>query len=251
MSDEDRLGRAGRLPLTERDTFAIEIETASGSRYRITWHAQNHRGTLLRRTADSDDHRMSVALRRDSDVLRLIGFDRIDLGYPTTFVIDVRSDGVLTHRWANVTLHIEDTGRNLALAADPDDASDTFADPDPPGEDSDDLGLTWLSNGVLTNIHSPSACAGQPWGCWVHEPRPHPLDQAPVRWREDKGTAERICDHGVGHPDPQDAAYWWNTHRRDVTLHGCDGCCRPLPDWSTGTDTSAASTDVPSARSDI
>lgn len=30
---------------------------------------------------------------------------------------------------------------------------------------------------------------------------------------------ERICPHGVGHPDP-DCMY----AKRD-TVHGCDGCC--------------------------
>lgn len=249
MADEDNPVRAGRLPLTERDTFAIEMQTATGSRYRITWHAHDHRGTLMRRASDSEDHPMSGPLRRAGDVLSLLAFDRIDLGYRTTFVIDVRSDDVLTRPWANATVHIEGTGWDLTPAADPDD-SDTAADPDLPAEDSDDRGLSLLSNGVLTDVHPPSECAGQPWGCWVHDPRPHPLDHAPVRWREDKGTAERMCDHGIGHPDPQDAAYWWHTRRRDVTVHGCDGCCQPLPEWSTDTDTSTASADAPTVLPD-
>jgi hypothetical protein len=29
---------------------------------------------------------------------------------------------------------------------------------------------------------------------------------------------ERICDHGVGHPDPDE-------FMADVWVHGCDGCC--------------------------
>lgn len=28
---------------------------------------------------------------------------------------------------------------------------------------------------------------------------------------------ERICPHGVGHPDPDDT--------NPDTVHGCDGCC--------------------------
>jgi hypothetical protein len=35
---------------------------------------------------------------------------------------------------------------------------------------------------------------------------------------------ERICEHGCGHPDPDD-------HRiltgEDDGIHGCDGCCAP------------------------
>ena len=89
-----------------------------------------------------------------------------------------------------------------------------------------------LVNGILTGVHGPRACAGQTWGCWIHQPLPHALSEAPVRWREDKSTAERICPHGIGHPDPQDVAYNRNVLGRDVTVHGCDGCCGPLPDWA-------------------
>lgn len=43
----------------------------------------------------------------------------------------------------------------------------------------------------------------------------------PQHYRMDTGVTERICPHGVGHPDPdqpwpKDDARW---------LHGCDGCC--------------------------
>ena len=43
---------------------------------------------------------------------------------------------------------------------------------------------------------------------------------APVldtHWRYDRSFMERICVHGVGHPDPDSA---------DADpLHACDGCC--------------------------
>lgn len=93
--------------------------------------------------------------------------------------------------------------------------------------------LIAVANGLLTGAHPPSTCAGQAWGCWVHSPKPHSLAHAPIRWREDKGSAERICDHGIGHPDPHDAAYWWTVHHRDVTRHSCDDCCAPRPDWAS------------------
>jgi hypothetical protein len=95
-------------------------------------------------------------------------------------------------------------------------------------------GLVALVNGILTDVHAPSLCAGQLGGCWIHNPKPSSLSTAPVRWREDKSTAERICSHGTAHPDLQDAAYWWTVHRRDVTIHGCDGCCGPRPGWADG-----------------
>lgn len=42
----------------------------------------------------------------------------------------------------------------------------------------------------------------------------------PQLWRTDRGVMERVCPHGVGHPDP-DEVY------RDIDdfVHGCDGCC--------------------------
>jgi hypothetical protein len=43
-------------------------------------------------------------------------------------------------------------------------------------------------------------------------------------WREDKGAFERICPHGIGHPDPADRYYKFNEYNG---IHGCDGCCEP------------------------
>jgi hypothetical protein len=39
----------------------------------------------------------------------------------------------------------------------------------------------------------------------------------PQHWRGDRGIIERVCDHGIGHPDPDD--------RNRDKIHGCDGCC--------------------------
>jgi hypothetical protein len=41
----------------------------------------------------------------------------------------------------------------------------------------------------------------------------------PQNWRGDRYLIERICPHGVGHPDPDDL--------NPDTVHGCDGCCTP------------------------
>jgi hypothetical protein len=88
---------------------------------------------------------------------------------------------------------------------------------------AEEPGMTVVSNGVLQNVHPPMACAGR--HCWVHNPSDHHMVQWPINWRDDKGTAERLCDHGLGHPDPDDVAF--NAlFGRDVRMHGCDGCCR-------------------------
>jgi hypothetical protein len=37
---------------------------------------------------------------------------------------------------------------------------------------------------------------------------------------------ERICSHGVGHPDPDDIAFKFENGLDDAMgVHGCDGCC--------------------------
>ena len=72
-----------------------------------------------------------------------------------------------------------------------------------------------VSNGVLKDIHSKLVCAGQ--YCCIHKPSDHHMKDWPQYWRSDKHMMERICEHGVGHPDPDDPA----TDR----FHGCDGCC--------------------------
>ena len=33
---------------------------------------------------------------------------------------------------------------------------------------------------------------------------------------------ERICDHGIGHPDPDEFRI---RNGEDDGIHGCDGCC--------------------------
>lgn len=81
-----------------------------------------------------------------------------------------------------------------------------------------------ISNGVLTNVHDPADCAGR--ACWVHTPSDHPLKDAPVLFRYDRGIIERTCPHGVGHPDPDDLAYRRSRGAEDTSVHGCDGCCR-------------------------
>ena len=86
----------------------------------------------------------------------------------------------------------------------------------------DDNATTMLKNGVLLRAHPPTACAGR--HCWVHNAMPSIMVNWPVRWRADKSTAERVCQHGIGHPDIDDVAYNQSLGR-DVSIHGCDGCC--------------------------
>jgi hypothetical protein len=71
---------------------------------------------------------------------------------------------------------------------------------------------------TVYNIHSPELCDGRP--CIVHNPSKHSMRAFPTHWRPDRRIMERICPHGVGHPDPDEID--------PDTVHGCDGCCAPL-----------------------
>lgn len=74
-------------------------------------------------------------------------------------------------------------------------------------------------------IHPPAACVGSP--CPFHAPSDHPLRSRPINMRLDRiGLVERICSHGVGHPDPDSVSYLKRvTGETHWEIHGCDGCC--------------------------
>jgi hypothetical protein len=75
------------------------------------------------------------------------------------------------------------------------------------------------SDVMLVNVHYPEACAGRP--CTVHNRTDHHMRSFPQHWCDDRGLMERICPHGVGHPDP-DGPY---LPESSMWVHGCDGCC--------------------------
>lgn len=73
--------------------------------------------------------------------------------------------------------------------------------------------------------------------CCIHNPSDHPLKDAPLVWRQawtmydmKPSHMERICEHGVGHPDPDQDTYLRSiglTELADqLVVHGCDGCCQ-------------------------
>lgn len=90
------------------------------------------------------------------------------------------------------------------------------------------------------SVHSEFSCGGP--NCVLHNPTEHHMLTWPMGRRFDLSPpmVERICRHGIGHPDP-DAATWaqnavvtdpgkWQAQVSDgvfVWTHGCDGCCRP------------------------
>lgn len=74
--------------------------------------------------------------------------------------------------------------------------------------------------------------------CCIHNPSNHALSHANLYWRVETfydikpSHMERICEHGVGHPDPDSLAYLRRTGEESLanslSIHGCDGCCRGI-----------------------
>lgn len=89
----------------------------------------------------------------------------------------------------------------------------------PPDGIYDEEARTYLtgSGQLLVKVHSREACHG-PY-CVIHNPSNHHMRDWPTNWRDDKGHMERICPHGIGHPDPDDPFA--------DPVHGCDSCCAP------------------------
>ena len=108
---------------------------------------------------------------------------------------------------------------------------------------------------MAVKTHSAMQCDGYP--CVVHNPSDHHMKDWPIVYRIDRavempeieidGTprdkfaravvrgpvfvlAERTCEHGVGHPDPDSIEFARRQAGDDFanaeSVHGCDLCCR-------------------------
>ena len=90
------------------------------------------------------------------------------------------------------------------------------------------LNLEHNTTHFLATTHDPSKCAGQP--CSIHNRSNHSMRMFPQHWRGDRMLMERICPHGIGHPDPDHLSHTERVHGLEAMLieaiHGCDGCCR-------------------------
>ena len=73
--------------------------------------------------------------------------------------------------------------------------------------------------GQKLQVHDKATCSGS---CPIHNPSDHPMINFPTHWRDDSEIMERICPHGIGHPDPDDKRVQENPV---YEIHRCDGCC--------------------------
>lgn len=72
-------------------------------------------------------------------------------------------------------------------------------------------------------IHDKETCLGY---CPFHNPSRHKM----VKWKmtiRASGLVERLCKHGIGHPDPDSLTYFegLDVKYQYLAVHGCDGCC--------------------------
>lgn len=84
------------------------------------------------------------------------------------------------------------------------------------------LPCAWIN---LIGVHDRDA--GCDKACVIHNPTDHHMRHWNLHWRSDRGIFERICPHGVGHPDPDQFGFWKRTNQDYQSVHGCDGCCCP------------------------
>lgn len=80
-------------------------------------------------------------------------------------------------------------------------------------------------NGIAV-VHPATKCDPS-YPCNIHRPSEHGMRGWPQLLRE-TGLTERLCEHGVGHPDPDSAAYFnrlLNHPPGTWETHGCDSCC--------------------------
>jgi len=76
---------------------------------------------------------------------------------------------------------------------------------------------------LLTGVHEPTLECHVV--CIIHNPSDGAHRALPIIWRNDRAIFERLCRHGVGHPDPDQLYYWAVSGQMHQQVHGCDGCC--------------------------
>ena len=87
---------------------------------------------------------------------------------------------------------------------------------------------------VVLNTHRAGDCHGLT--CTIHKRSNHSMRSFPQHWRSDRRIMERICPHGIGHPDPDDYKVQLSKAEQ---IHGCDGCCREVSDFLADSQESA------------
>lgn len=82
----------------------------------------------------------------------------------------------------------------------------------------------------IGTIHSGVKCRERGNPCPIHNPSDHHMNEWPwlVRYDKKNRITERVCPHGVGHPDPDSIEYYVarGRDRAELETHGCwCNCC--------------------------
>lgn len=78
-------------------------------------------------------------------------------------------------------------------------------------------------NGVVWWVHRwKRTCVDD--GCAIHSPSKHHMSSWPMVMRPDT-LVERICNHGLEHPDPDSLKFFHSVGKFYMGEHTCDGCC--------------------------
>jgi hypothetical protein len=75
---------------------------------------------------------------------------------------------------------------------------------------------------IVFGVHEDDQCAGD--YCTIHKNSDHRMRDFKQLWRDDRAIMERVCEHDVGHPDPDDIKLHGENAKAEA-VHGCDGCC--------------------------
>ncbi len=103
----------------------------------------------------------------------------------------------------------------------------------PKTQKMNDMEQYTTGTGQMLWVHPKAECMGP--NCVIHNPSDHPMRSFPTHWRSDRALMERICPHGIGHPDPDDLAFKakqfggtdvGKRHLKYESIHGCDNCCK-------------------------
>lgn len=80
------------------------------------------------------------------------------------------------------------------------------------------------ATGLVYWVHKQIVCQGNATPCVFHNPSEHSMRSWPITIRE-TALVERLCTHGVGHPDPDSVAWFDSVGQEGYDVHGCDRCC--------------------------
>lgn len=74
-------------------------------------------------------------------------------------------------------------------------------------------------------MHSIRDCAHRK--CVIHNRSLHHMRGWYATWNEDLKRVDRLCPHGLDHPDPDQFPFWEERGLSFLAIHDCDGCCAP------------------------